>query len=204
MTALQQMLASLQNDISGLTGQFSTDGSSSSANSTGSSSSAAATAATTASSASSTPSAQFANDTLTALIQAQSQSNSWESNAANTILSADGSNGQISLGQVTSALGSSGSTSTAAQITSAFKAMDTNGDGELSASELTAALQQLQGQTEGVGGGHHHHHHISAPQAASASTTAASSTDTATDAIGTPTATAATATDSIATGAAAG
>jgi hypothetical protein len=202
MSLLQQMLSSLQTDISSLTGQFSTDPTSSSANSTGSTTSstnaAATTAATTASSASSTPSAQFANDTLSALIQSQNQPDNWATNAANSIISADGSNGEISLAQVTGALGSSGSTETSAQISSAFNALDTNGDGQLSATELASALQEMQnqGQTQGVGG-HHHHHHMSAPQSSSSDPT--STLDSTTDALGVSSTTAATATSSIAT-----
>jgi Ca2+-binding EF-hand superfamily protein len=71
-----------------------------------------------------------------------------------------GSNGEISLSQIENALGAT-SSSQIADLTQAFNQIDTNGDGELSQSELTAAItqQQQDQQASGVGGMHHHHHH---------------------------------------------
>lgn len=186
LATLQQMFGTLQNDLSSLTGQFGAEAIGSSANTTGSSDSIFGTSSSGSSTsgsspAPSTPSTQFASDTLSALIGTQTQSGGWASNEASNILSADGSNGEISLAQVTSAMQSMGSTDSTSQITSAFNQMDTNGDGELSQSELTSALQQMQ-QSQGGGGGHHHHHRVSGSSGASSSSTSSSTTTT--DALG--------------------
>ena len=95
-------------------------------------------------------SALFASDTLSALIGAQEQPTA--SDIANDMISQLGSNGQISLDQAAQALGVS---STDPTFDAAFGQVDTNGDGELSAQEITTALNNLQQSM-----GHHHHHHM--------------------------------------------
>jgi hypothetical protein len=137
-----------------------------------------------------TPSDMFSGSTLSALTSAQEGGpgywrNQIDSDVANQIIDQFGSNGGISLAQVQSALSGSGAAasggasttsntvstldstssntaSTLDGLASAFASIDTNGDGELSASELTNALNKMQdaqgtGQTQGHHGHHHHH-----------------------------------------------
>ena len=113
--------------------------------------------------------------------------------ASNLIASLNpGGNGELSLSQVEAALGlalpdgttasasASASTSSAATsaATQAFNALDTNHDGELSASELGAGLQSLAqnlaAQPSATPHHHHHHHHAAAPDPADASSASAS------------------------------
>jgi hypothetical protein len=83
----------------------------------------------------------------------------------------------LSLSQVETALtGSSASSPANTALASAFSQLDTNGDGQLSASELAAGVEALQ-QADGGGHHHHHHHHAEASSStdATASTTATTS-----------------------------
>ena len=129
-----------------------------------------------------TPSDMFSGSTLSALTSAQEGGASYwrqqiDSDVANQMISqldTDG-DGSLSLSEVQSALGgssgttssggaSSGSTSTATVSTmdglsSAFASLDTNGDGKLSADELTNALNQMQGSGQAQAHHGHHHHH---------------------------------------------
>ncbi len=124
----------------------------------------------------------FSGSTLSALTSAQEGGASYwrqqiDSDVANQMISqmdTDG-DGSLSLSEVQNALGgssgatssggaTSGSTSTATVSTmdglsSAFASVDTNGDGQLSQSELTNALNQLQGSGQAQGHHGHHHHH---------------------------------------------
>lgn len=122
-----------------------------------------------------TPSDLFSGSTLGALTSAQEGGPGYwtqqiDSDVANQIIDQFGSNGGISLSQVQNAIGGSGSAtsgstssstpSTLDGLASAFASVDTNGDGELSADELTNALNQMQGdQGSGQVHGHHGHHH---------------------------------------------
>ena len=129
-----------------------------------------------------TPSDMFSGSTLSALTSAQEGGASYwrqqiDSDVANQMISqldTDG-DGSLSLSEVQNALGgssgttssggaTSGSTSTATVSTmdglsSAFASLDTNGDGKLSADELTNALNQMQGSGQAQAHHGHHHHH---------------------------------------------
>ena len=173
---LQQLLSTLQLDMSTGSGQTSpTD---------------ATDQATTAPASSPKPagsaSSQFSTDTLSALLAAQEGPPSASSVASNMIGSLDtNGDGSLSLDEVEQALngGSTSSTSTSTTAEAqAFAKLDTNGDGELSADELTAALNTMQQdqtqQSQGHHGGHHHHHHVDSSADASATTTSTSATNT--------------------------
>jgi hypothetical protein len=123
----------------------------------------------------STPSDMFSGQTLGALTSVQEGASnlrqSINSDVANQIVSQFGSNGEISLSQIETALGGSSSASAASGSTSsatvstldgmagAFASLDTNGDGELSTGELTNALNQMTGPGQVAGHHGHHHHH---------------------------------------------
>jgi hypothetical protein len=123
----------------------------------------------------STPSDMFSGQTLGALTSVQEGASnlrqSINSDGANQIVSQFGSNGEISLSQIETALGGSSSASAASGSTSsatvstldgmagAFASLDTNGDGELSTGELTNALNQMTGPGQVAGHHGHHHHH---------------------------------------------
>ena len=169
---LQQLLSTLQMDMTTGSGQTSpTD---------------ATDQATTAPASSPKPagsaSSQFSTDTLSALLAAQEGPPSASSVASNMIGSLDtNGDGSLSLDEVEQALSGGNASSTSTSNTAeaqAFAKLDTNGDGQLSADELTAALNTMQQdqaqQTHGHHGGGHHHHHMDA----SASTDATSTTST--------------------------
>ena len=136
--------------------------------------------------------AQFAGDTLASLIGSQGGASSFLSKAASAIVGALDSNGdgELGLGEVTKALSAVGSGSSAADVSQAFSALDTNKDGVVSAEELAAGLQQAlsgsggAGQTAtaqagataaGLSGAHgHRHHHHGGAEAASSTGAAAS------------------------------
>lgn len=125
------------------------------------------------------PSSRFDTQTLSALISSQSgtTSSTGGSNLADNLISAFDTNGdgELSLSELDSALGvtgssttsststdgtsstdgsnNTGSTLTSSEVATAFAKLDTNGDGEIDGSELTAGLKQMHG------GGHAHHHH---------------------------------------------
>ncbi len=153
-----------------------------SAVSTGTSSSATTSSQPAASGA---PSSQFSSAILSSLISLQSNAPS-ASNVANEIITSLGgsSSGGLNLsefeqalgGSSTTASGSSASSSSSnnAALASAFNTLDTNGDGEISSSELTTELQTaLQSQSAG---GHHHHGHHHAETSADSSTDGSSTT----------------------------
>jgi hypothetical protein len=115
-------------------------------------------AAATASAGSTTGAGLLGSDALNWLISSEQ---STPAALANDIIQAVNPGGDsINLQQVASATGESTS-----QLSGAFSAIDTNGDGQLSQSELatalTNALQNAQGSGEpgGVGSPRHHHHH---------------------------------------------
>ncbi|HEY4031880.1 MAG TPA: hypothetical protein VGM25_16160, partial [Caulobacteraceae bacterium] len=136
--------------------------------------------------AGSTPADMFSSSTLGALTSAQENGGDWRQQmdsdlAGQMVGQLDGNgDGTLSLSEVENALGvSSGtatggadgadangaSSSTAAQdgVSAAFTQIDANGDGQLSADELTNALNQAQAPVHRGGGGHHHHHGGGAP-----------------------------------------
>ena len=129
---------------------------------------------------SATPSSQFSSSLLSTLIAAQSTASRASSTAGKLVSTFDGdSSGSLSLAEVQQALGGGGgaqganaaSATNASAISQAFAKIDTNGDGQLSQSELATALQSLQQDGQASGAHHHHHHH---PDVAQASTTAGS------------------------------
>jgi Ca2+-binding EF-hand superfamily protein len=116
---------------------------------------------------------QFNGVTLAQLLSSQSTTDGSTSTTSATSLSATpnaqqfasqlisqlgGSGGEVSLSQIESSLGLSSShssdASTISSLTNAFKQLDTNGDGELSTSELASALPSgpPQGPPPFVGG----------------------------------------------------
>jgi Ca2+-binding EF-hand superfamily protein len=109
------------------------------------------------------PSSQFSSGTLSALIAFQAQP-PLASNLASEILGGTDTdqNGALSLDEVSKALSSSRSSSSASAIQTAFARMDTNTDGQLDSDELATALQQMQ-----QGHGRHHHHHLASSNPAS-------------------------------------
>lgn len=131
-----------------------------------SSSSSSSTSSSSSSSTASTPTpdsggaGQFATQTLASLLNYQ-QTSPTASFMATQMIDQLGSNGEISLSQVENALGAT-SSSQIAGLTQAFNRIDTNGDGELSQSELANAIQNAQ-QSQSSGGAsgvRHHHHHF--------------------------------------------
>jgi len=123
----------------------------------------------------------FSGSTLGALTSAQEGASNLrqeiDSYVANQIVGQLGTDGEISLSQVENALGGSsgttgsasgtagsGSSSSPTDATSglaaAFASLDANGDGELSTSELTNALNQMTGPGQTPGHHGHHHHHV--------------------------------------------
>jgi hypothetical protein len=132
-----------------------------------------------ASTVSGSPAAQFGPELLSALISAQSSPPSTADIAKGMISALDGDgDGSLSLSEVGKAI-TGGSTTpghglTSAVISDAFARLDTNADGQLSADELTAALN-------GVGSLFHHHRHHAAGTAdtSAASSSGAAATDSA-------------------------
>jgi Ca2+-binding EF-hand superfamily protein len=105
--------------------------------------------------------ASISPQTMSALIDAQSQSgttNSAPTNPADALkdlfsqIDADG-NGAIDKSEFENALGAGGTNLAAAD--DVFSKLDTNGDGSVSLDEMKSALQ-------GAGGHHGHHHHMPA------------------------------------------
>jgi hypothetical protein len=141
-----------------------------------SSGTASTTSATTASAGSTTGPGLLGSDALNWLISSEQSA---PSALASDIIQAVNPGGDgVSLQQVASATGQSTDA-----LSSAFSAIDTNGDGQLSQSELTSALTNLLQQTQGDAsesfgavGGHHHHHHHGGGETQSASSTS-STTD---------------------------
>lgn len=103
------------------------------------------------------PGSQFSGVTLSQLLSSQTGESStstasatslssWsDSTASQLVTQLGGSNGEVSLSQIESALGLSSADSSDASsissLTTAFDQLDTNGDGELSTDELASALQ---------------------------------------------------------------
>jgi len=105
----------------------------------------------------------FSSDTLASLTSTQTDGNSTDGSStldsaandlASSLIDQFGSNGQLSLSDIETAMGSSAdatSGSTASESTtgtdggvaSAFSALDANGDGELSSSELAKGLESM-------------------------------------------------------------
>jgi hypothetical protein len=172
-SSLQSLLALLQSQAADSAGQYSPSGSSST--STSSSSTTVAASTPTSSSAST----QFATDTLSALLQAQGGQTNTATQIADQVINTLNPGGtSLSLSQVETALtGSSASSSANTALAAAFSQLDTNGDGQLSASELARGVENLaQDQsTQGASGHHHHHHHGGAPSSTDASSSSASS-----------------------------
>jgi Ca2+-binding EF-hand superfamily protein len=121
---------------------------------------------------SSPSSAQFATNTLASLLSAQEAPPSSADIAAKIIGVADtNSDGSLSLGEVEKALGAdtttgADSSSGANALGQAFSSIDTNGDGQISADELTNALD-AQKAAHGAHHGHHAHHAHQAPPSSS-------------------------------------
>lgn len=129
------------------------------ASSTGQSSSPASAGSAGAASAGATTGAGLlGGDALNWLISSEQSTPS--ALASDIIQTANPGGDSVSLQQVASATGLSTD-----QVSGAFSALDSNGDGQLSASELTTALtnalQNAQGSNgpDGAGGVHRHHHH---------------------------------------------
>jgi len=209
---MQALMGSLASEVAGIAPPDGQDLPTGSANSSSSSTTAAATTAPPP--APTTPSSQFSSGLLSSLISLQSNPPS-VSDVANAVISSVDTNGdgEISLSEFENALGggssntastssaSSSASSSAASTASAedtvlaagFAKLDTNGDGEISASELTTeiqkALQSTQSgadqtsQTEGAHhhhGGHHHHMEGSDPTSTDSTDTASSGGSTTT------------------------
>ncbi|HEX3366309.1 EF-hand domain-containing protein [Phenylobacterium sp.] len=113
-------------------------------------------------------SAQFASDTLSSLLSAQEAPPSASGVAAKIISVADtNGDGSLSLSEIEKAIGAdttSGSDTASGTdpLSAAFAKLDTNGDGEISATELTndlSAQNAAQQGAQGPQGAHHHHHH---------------------------------------------
>jgi len=200
---LQQLETSVVSSL-GTSTPFSTDSAGAAQ-----SSSASSTTSTSAANAPSTPSTQFAPDLLSALLSTQSAPPSADSVASGLISQLDSnSDGSLSLAEVTQAMtGQGNSTGTASTqatdsgavstqatasnaVASAFAKLDTNGDGQLSSSELAAAITSLNQEASSVSGHHRHHHQADATQQASQSTPTSESTAASTSASSTTTASA--------------
>lgn len=176
------------------------------------SSSASSATPTSAATAPSTPSSQFAPDLLSALLSTQNAPPSAASVASGMISQLDSNgDGSLNLAEVMQAVTGQGSSTGAASsqapastaqsvasdaVASAFAKLDTNGDGQLSSSELAAAITNLNQEASSLSGHHHHHHHADETQ--QASTSASASTTGSTPASSTTTAGASGATSSAA------
>jgi hypothetical protein len=138
----------------------------------------AASSAATASAGSTTGAGLLGNDALNWLISSEQSA---PSALANDIIQAVNPGGDsISLQQVATTLGQSTSS-----LSSAFSALDPDGTGTISQSQLTTDLTNLldggQGtssDTAGTVGGHHHHHHHTESQSSTDPTDSSSSAST--------------------------
>jgi hypothetical protein len=160
-------LQQLQQDLQGLAGSVSpAAGGLQQLPSTGqgSQSSGTSNSAANASAGSTTGAGLLGSDALNWLIS--SEQSAPAALASDIIQSVNPGGDGISLQQVATATGQ-----TTDALNSAFSALDTNGDGQLSQSELTSALTNLlqtaQGDAVGWFGHHHHHHHGGASQTVS-------------------------------------
>lgn len=132
--------------------------------------------AATASAGSTTGPALLGSDALNWLISSQQTTQSTAQTLANDIVQAlnPGGNG-VSLQQVATATGQSTST-----LSGIFSSIDPNGNGQLTTSDLTSALDNLlqsaQSGAQSLFGHHHHHHHQSDADAASDATSSTSTT----------------------------
>jgi len=131
------------------------------------------------------PAGQFTSNVLGALLAAQETT---PQSMAGDIISALNPGGtSLSLGRAEQALTGSASSSTSPQalgIASAFSQLDTNGDGQVSQSELATALQSLPSDAR-QGIFHHHRHHHRLDAATSDATAQASGTTSTADAAST-------------------
>jgi len=126
----------------------------------------------------------FAPDMMATLIAAQSQGSLADQASASLIGTLDNDrDGSLSLAEVQRALSGGGqadtttTSSTTSPVDKAFAKLDANGDGELSASELSSAMQTLeQTASEMIGRRHHHHHHDTQTAATDATTPATPAT----------------------------
>jgi Ca2+-binding EF-hand superfamily protein len=128
---------------------------------------------------------QFAGGALSALLSTQNSTStlgvsSLATSAASQLISAFGSNGELSLSQLQGALSGTGaaaatSSVAATSLSGVFSALDTNGDGELSVSELASGLQNALGSAGGPHRGAHHGHPPATSDTASTSTVGVSS-----------------------------
>jgi Ca2+-binding EF-hand superfamily protein len=123
--------------------------------------------------------ARISPQTMSALIDAQSQSGTSASTSSKkdalkdlfSLIDGNG-DGQISKDEFESALGAGGTN--VAQADDVFSKLDKNGDGTVSLDELKAALQ-------GGRHGHGHHHHVESADAADGTSTSDGSTSSSTD-----------------------
>lgn len=148
-------LQKLQQDLQSLTADLSSAGAATQGlPSSGQNTQTCTQAAASLSSTGGTGSALLSSSALSWLINAQQASPTGQANAI--IQSVGGGSSSLSLQQVASATGQSTDA-----IQAAFASIDTNGDGQISASELATALSQAeqQGQVSVPSFGHHHHHH---------------------------------------------
>jgi Ca2+-binding EF-hand superfamily protein len=128
------------------------------------------------------PSSQFAGDTLTSLLDAQSQKPSASDMAAKLISALDSNgDGSVSLDEITKALSGDGTAATSTSSSSnplsdAFNKLDTKGDGKLSSDELASGLQAMHSHRHG-----HHGHHVQAQDETQAQTASAADTTSVTD-----------------------
>ena len=192
---LADLLNLLQSQAAGATGQYTPSGSSSATAAAANTSAPPTGAAQTGS----TASTQFSTETLAALLQAQQPQTDPATSIANQLITdlGGGTSGSLSLSQVETALtGSSGASSANTAVAAEFAKLDTNGDGQLSSSELASGLQALQQAQQSSGGHHHHHHHVeaSSSDAGAAASTASASPTTATPGASTTTTASATTT----------
>jgi Ca2+-binding EF-hand superfamily protein len=155
----------------------------------GAESSTAATPTTATSQTTTLSSAQFASDTLSSLLSAQENPPSAADTAAKIIGVADtNGDGSLSLSEIENAIGADTASGTGAAsetdpLSQAFSALDTNGDGDISDSELTNALSAQSAAQNGAQGpqGAHHHHHGHGMSGASGSDTASGADPSSTD-----------------------
>jgi hypothetical protein len=144
------------------------------------------------------PGVMFGGQTLSALIAAQAQPPS-AADVANDMVGAADADGSGGLSEAEVAKAVVGGSTSSADVASAFAKLDTDGDGQLTAAELTSALEapastasaaspssssaaQAATDPEGASGAHHgrrHHHHHGGgapPETASSSTSTSTST----------------------------
>lgn len=147
-------------------------------------------------------SSRFTADTLSSLLSLQQDKPTASDLASKLISSADtDGDGSLSFDEIktaleggssssTSATSSTSSTTDTSSIDAALKAaiekLDTNGDGKISSSELTSALENMKASHSH---GHHHHHQMAdASQAPTTTTTTTTTTTSTGDAANTTTA----------------